>query len=1018
MATYSTNLALTLMATGEQSNTWGDTTNTNLGTLLEQAISGYVTQAITDGSSANTTITIPNGATGVARNMFIEMTGALTFSTTSLIVPANKKLYFIYNNTTGGFAVTVKVSGQTGVSVPNGKKVVLVSNGTDIVNAENYIASLSVGALTSGRVPYAGTAGLLQDSANLTFNGTTLTANTIGAFTLGGTVAGGGNNINNVIIGASSPLAGAFTTLSATGNISTTGNQIIVAGSTTALALRVASSVTGAVVASISSTGTSGGNYGLIVDAGTTSADYGFRVRQAGTFTTLFTVAGDGATSIAGTLSSTLDATHYGVTVGRGGGASSYNTVLGSSALSTATVPGGGSVAIGTQAMQNATDTFGNNVAIGYQAGRAITSGGNNAFIGVQSGLANLTGNDNTAVSGYRSLYTNVSGSSNVAIGREALYLNTASNNTAVGYQAGYYNTAASNVFLGYTAGYNNTTAVGVTYLGMSAGYYQKTGNYNVAIGLNAFLGSTTPANNTGIYNTAIGTSVLAANTSGSSNVGVGQSALTQNTSGSYNTAIGQEALQANLTANNNTAVGYQAGYNSVTNRNTYVGYQAGYGNGALHTTEANTAIGHSAGYGLTTGSNNTFVGGRSDSGTNQGAGFATSTGSYNNFFGGSAGGGVTSGSKNTIIGNYDGAAAPISATGSNYVVLSDGDGNVRGTFDSSGNFGIGVVTPVSRIDALSVGNTTAGGKSFQLIGGANAGTAASMQYGLWVSQAGARYTNQTAIYAVAGQNATGSLGLFGNTYYGVNGVTSITAQGGQQGVGVYGVNDVTNFNYNGLNAGVQGLSTGGSVSFVNEYGFSPTQGAFGGHFVSHGKASSIGVYADAYLDASPGAGTVAIPLVVATNGTQLLRVNPGGSIALMGAINTATGTGITFPATQSASTDANTLDDYEEGTWTPSLTSFTVVGSPTYTGFYTKVGRQVTVVMQLTATTISSTGSSFVNNLPFSQGVTSVGSMATMTDNSGSGSASNGYITGVSFYPGASSATQYKYLTATYFTS
>ena len=145
-STYSTNLALELIGTGEQSGTWGTTTNTNLGTLLEQAISGYVTQAITDGSSANTTITIPNGATGVARNMFIEMTGALSFSTTSLIVPANKKMYFIFNNTSGGFAVTVKVSGQTGILVPNGKKVVLTCNGTDIVEAHTAI----VGNATMG----------------------------------------------------------------------------------------------------------------------------------------------------------------------------------------------------------------------------------------------------------------------------------------------------------------------------------------------------------------------------------------------------------------------------------------------------------------------------------------------------------------------------------------------------------------------------------------------------------------------------------------------------------------------------------------------------------------------------------------------------------------------------------------------------------------------------------------------------------------------------------------------------
>ena len=146
-STYSTNLAIELIGTGEQSGTWGTTTNTNLGTLLEQAISGVVTQSITDG--ADTTITIPNGASGVARNMYIEMTGALT-ATRNLIVPANKKLYFIFNNTTGGFAVTVKVTGQIGVSVPSLAKMILVMNsaGTDIVSAVSYFAALSAGSAT------------------------------------------------------------------------------------------------------------------------------------------------------------------------------------------------------------------------------------------------------------------------------------------------------------------------------------------------------------------------------------------------------------------------------------------------------------------------------------------------------------------------------------------------------------------------------------------------------------------------------------------------------------------------------------------------------------------------------------------------------------------------------------------------------------------------------------------------------------------------------------------------------
>ena len=312
-STYSTNLALELMATGEKANTWGDITNTNLGTLLEQAISGYVTQTITDGSGATTTITIPNGATGVARNMFIEMTGALTFSTTSLLVPANKKLYFIYNNTSGGYPVQVKVSGQTGVAVPNGQKVVLVSNGTDVVVATNYMATLAVGSLTSGRVPYATTAGLLTDSAsltfngtkltagglidsaltsgrvtyattsgeltdsaNLTFNGTTLTANTIGAFTLSGTVAGGGNQINNVIIGTTTPLAGFFTTASATTSLTTpsvtnagtlalsaTGANYMVASTNSTERLRITSS--GGV--SFGATGTAYGTSGQVLQS-------------------------------------------------------------------------------------------------------------------------------------------------------------------------------------------------------------------------------------------------------------------------------------------------------------------------------------------------------------------------------------------------------------------------------------------------------------------------------------------------------------------------------------------------------------------------------------------------------------------------------------------------------------------------------------------------------------------------------------------------------------------------------
>jgi hypothetical protein len=172
MSTFSTNLALELIGNGEQAGNWGQTTNTNLGTLVEQAISGYTTQAISD--VADTTLTMTQGASATARNMYIELTGTLT-GARNLIVPSNRKLYFIFNNTTGGFAVTVKVSGQTGVSVANLVKTILVSNGTDIVLATT-----------------PPTAGVTSVSGTGTVNGLTLTGTvtSTGNLTLGGSLSG------------------------------------------------------------------------------------------------------------------------------------------------------------------------------------------------------------------------------------------------------------------------------------------------------------------------------------------------------------------------------------------------------------------------------------------------------------------------------------------------------------------------------------------------------------------------------------------------------------------------------------------------------------------------------------------------------------------------------------------------------------------------------------------------------------------------------------------------------------
>jgi hypothetical protein len=139
--TYSTNLRLTLIGTGDQAGTWGNTTNTNLGTLIEQAIAGYVSQTVADSAVSPTSLSISDGTSSVARNMYMVLSGALT-GARDVVLPTNPKLYFVHNNTSGGYAVTLKCSGQTGISVPAGAKVILVCNGVDIVEAANYFSGL------------------------------------------------------------------------------------------------------------------------------------------------------------------------------------------------------------------------------------------------------------------------------------------------------------------------------------------------------------------------------------------------------------------------------------------------------------------------------------------------------------------------------------------------------------------------------------------------------------------------------------------------------------------------------------------------------------------------------------------------------------------------------------------------------------------------------------------------------------------------------------------------------------
>ena len=173
-------LGLALPVQGELSGTWGDTVNNGITQYTNLAIAatltltndGAVTLANTtgDASASNITSSLTGAGTVTAQHAIVRVTGTLT--TTKVITgPSYSKTYVVINDATGG-SVTIKASGQTGVTIAVGDKALVAYNGTDYVR---------VGASAGGsntQVQY-NSGGNLAGSANLTFDGTNLTANTL-----------------------------------------------------------------------------------------------------------------------------------------------------------------------------------------------------------------------------------------------------------------------------------------------------------------------------------------------------------------------------------------------------------------------------------------------------------------------------------------------------------------------------------------------------------------------------------------------------------------------------------------------------------------------------------------------------------------------------------------------------------------------------------------------------------------------------------------------------------------------
>lgn len=134
------------MGDGDQAGLWGQTTNTNLGTLLEQAITGVQPIVMSD---ANYTLTSFNGISDEARNAVLVVTGTNN-AVRDLIPPVVEKLYIVANNTTGGYAIRVIGATGTGVSIPNGATQAVYCDGTNFVAASAPFTNGSVLAVSGG----------------------------------------------------------------------------------------------------------------------------------------------------------------------------------------------------------------------------------------------------------------------------------------------------------------------------------------------------------------------------------------------------------------------------------------------------------------------------------------------------------------------------------------------------------------------------------------------------------------------------------------------------------------------------------------------------------------------------------------------------------------------------------------------------------------------------------------------------------------------------------------------------
>lgn len=195
-STYSSLLRLELIGTGDQSGTWGATTNTNLGTIVEDAVAGT---AVIDVTAGNVTLTDLDGEADQARNMILRVTGTPGTSR-NVVAPSSSKMYIVINGSDG--PVVLKGSATTGLTVGSGSRVVAAWNGTDFAQIGSTSDAGDVsgpGSATANAIAlFDGTTGkIIKDSAKTVPSGTIVGTSDSQALT-NKTISGADNTISNI----------------------------------------------------------------------------------------------------------------------------------------------------------------------------------------------------------------------------------------------------------------------------------------------------------------------------------------------------------------------------------------------------------------------------------------------------------------------------------------------------------------------------------------------------------------------------------------------------------------------------------------------------------------------------------------------------------------------------------------------------------------------------------------------------------------------------------------------------